>query len=313
MGMSAWYGATDEEESIATIHRALELGIFFLDTADIYGAQPGENEAARRHGDRRPARRGRARDEVRQRLSRGRHAQHQRAARVRARGDRPVARAARRRPRRPLLPAPRRQDGADRGDGRRDGGARRRRQGAAPRPVGGVAGDDPARARGAPDHGAADASTRCGRATRRTTRCSRRCASSGSASSRTRRSAAASSPGAFRSPDDFDDGDFRKYQPRFQGENFAAQPRPRRARAGDRAPRRACTPGAARARVGAVARRRRRADPRDEAAHVPRGERRRVRGRARRRRPRADRRGVPEAARPPATATRDMSTIDALS
>jgi aryl-alcohol dehydrogenase-like predicted oxidoreductase len=44
MGMSAWYGATDEAEAIATIHRALELGIFLLDTADIYGAQPGENE-----------------------------------------------------------------------------------------------------------------------------------------------------------------------------------------------------------------------------------------------------------------------------
>ncbi len=44
MGMSAWYGATDEEESIATIQRALELGIFFLDTADIYGSQPGDNE-----------------------------------------------------------------------------------------------------------------------------------------------------------------------------------------------------------------------------------------------------------------------------
>jgi aryl-alcohol dehydrogenase-like predicted oxidoreductase len=44
MGMSAWYGETDEAESIATIHRALELGIFFLDTADIYGARPGENE-----------------------------------------------------------------------------------------------------------------------------------------------------------------------------------------------------------------------------------------------------------------------------
>jgi aryl-alcohol dehydrogenase-like predicted oxidoreductase len=44
MGMSAWYGATDEAESIATIHRALELGIFFLDTADIYGHEMGENE-----------------------------------------------------------------------------------------------------------------------------------------------------------------------------------------------------------------------------------------------------------------------------
>jgi aryl-alcohol dehydrogenase-like predicted oxidoreductase len=44
MGMSAWYGSTDEPESLATIHRALELGIVFLDTADIYGARMGENE-----------------------------------------------------------------------------------------------------------------------------------------------------------------------------------------------------------------------------------------------------------------------------
>src|SRR4051794_37324412 len=44
MGMSAWYGATDEQESIATIQRALELGVFFLDTADIYGNRMGENE-----------------------------------------------------------------------------------------------------------------------------------------------------------------------------------------------------------------------------------------------------------------------------
>jgi aryl-alcohol dehydrogenase-like predicted oxidoreductase len=44
MGMSAWYGETDEDEATATIHRALELGITFLDTADIYGARMGENE-----------------------------------------------------------------------------------------------------------------------------------------------------------------------------------------------------------------------------------------------------------------------------
>jgi aryl-alcohol dehydrogenase-like predicted oxidoreductase len=44
MGMSAWYGETDEAEAIATIHRALELGITFLDTADMYGANFGENE-----------------------------------------------------------------------------------------------------------------------------------------------------------------------------------------------------------------------------------------------------------------------------
>jgi aryl-alcohol dehydrogenase-like predicted oxidoreductase len=42
MGMSAWYGPIDDDESIATIHRALELGITFLDTADVYGA--GRNE-----------------------------------------------------------------------------------------------------------------------------------------------------------------------------------------------------------------------------------------------------------------------------
>ena len=37
MGMSSVYGPTDDATSIATIHRALELGINFLDTADIYG------------------------------------------------------------------------------------------------------------------------------------------------------------------------------------------------------------------------------------------------------------------------------------
>jgi aryl-alcohol dehydrogenase-like predicted oxidoreductase len=42
MGMSQSYGAGDWDESIATIHRALELGVTFLDTANVYGA--GHNE-----------------------------------------------------------------------------------------------------------------------------------------------------------------------------------------------------------------------------------------------------------------------------
>jgi aryl-alcohol dehydrogenase-like predicted oxidoreductase len=42
MGMSEFYGSADEDESIATIHRALDLGVNFLDTADMYG--PFTNE-----------------------------------------------------------------------------------------------------------------------------------------------------------------------------------------------------------------------------------------------------------------------------
>jgi len=47
MGMSAFYGASDEAESIATIRRALDLGATFLDTADMYGPHTNEELVGR--------------------------------------------------------------------------------------------------------------------------------------------------------------------------------------------------------------------------------------------------------------------------
>ena len=86
MGMSEFYGPRDEAESIATIHRALDLGCTFLDTADMYGPFTNEELVGR-------AIRGR-RDEVVLATKFGNvarpdqrdDARHQRPARLRARG-----------------------------------------------------------------------------------------------------------------------------------------------------------------------------------------------------------------------------------
>jgi aryl-alcohol dehydrogenase-like predicted oxidoreductase len=53
MGMSEFYGGGDEAEAIRTIHRALELGIDFLDTADMYGPFTNEKLVGRAIADRR--------------------------------------------------------------------------------------------------------------------------------------------------------------------------------------------------------------------------------------------------------------------
>ena len=192
MGMSEFYGTTDEARG----DRDHPPGARARHHLHRHGrhVRPVHQREARRPGARRPARRRRARDEVRQRPRRGRLVRrHPRRRRVRALRLRRVAAAPRHRHDRPLLPAPRRPGGPDRGDRRRDGRAGRGGQGPLPRAVRGGAGHDPPRPRGRTRSPRCRASTRCGSAASRR-RSSRPSASSASASSPTPRSAAASSP-----------------------------------------------------------------------------------------------------------------------
>src|SRR5215216_1177666 len=53
MGMTFAYGGVEEDQAVATIHRALDLGVTFLDTSDAYGPETGERVVGKAIRDRR--------------------------------------------------------------------------------------------------------------------------------------------------------------------------------------------------------------------------------------------------------------------
>ena len=224
-------------------------------------------------------------------------------ARVRARGLRRVAAAARRRPHRPLLPAPGRPETcrSRRRSARWPSSCRRARcaTSASPR----------RRRRRSAARTPCIRSRRCRPSTR-----------SGRATPRTEIlptvrelgiGFVAYSPlgrgfltGRIRSLDDLAEDDFRRRPPALPGRELRAEPRRSSSAVEELAAEKGVDAGAARARVGARAGRRRRPDPRHEAARVPRGERGRGRRRADRGRPRAARRALPGRSARRATAIR---------
>ena len=214
MGMTYAYGKGDEQSGLETIHRALELGITFLDTAEVYGPYTNEELVGRAIAGRR--------DEFEIATKFG----------FAIDPDRPSDRATDGRPEnvRRACEGSLERLGTDHIDlyyqHRVDPdvpieetvGAMaelvERGQGAISRAVGGRAGDDPARARDAPDHRACRASTRCG--PRRRGRCARHAA-------RARHRLVAYSPlgrgfltGQIRSLADLPEDDWRRTNPRFQ-------------------------------------------------------------------------------------------------
>ena len=273
MGMTWAYGAgeRDEAESIATIHRALELGVTLLDTADMYGPFTNEELVGRAIEGRR--------DEVVLATKCGLVVEDAaeyvlaqgRAARARARGRRGLAAPPADRLHRPLPAAPRRPRGAARGDLGRDGRAGRAGQGRRARDVRGQrlrararARDPPGRVRAVRGLAVDARRLRRGRAVVRRAR--RRVPALRAAGPRLpdRQARAADVP-ARRLPQE---------QPALPAGGDGRQRRARRAREGGRRPpRRDAGPG--RARLAARAGRARGPDPGHQAPHAAGGERRR--------------------------------------
>ncbi len=194
MGMSEFYGSADEAEAKEVINRALDLGVTFLDTADMYGPFTNEKLVGEAIAGRR--------DEVVLATKFG-NVRGENGERLGIRGDAEYVRRCCEDSLRRLgveridLYYQHRVDaeGADRGDRRRDGGAGRAGQGRPPRPLRGRPGDDPPRPRDPPDRRPADRVLALEPRSRGRDPAAS-CASSGSASSPTARSAAASSPAA---------------------------------------------------------------------------------------------------------------------